>query len=116
MAFGPEAVSLDGRVALVTGAAQGIGAATAVTLARFGADVAACDRNAEGLAATAAHVRDAGPRCVTGELDVRDGDAVRAWLAVVAAELGRVDVLVNNAGGGFYAPFAAVSEKITGYT
>jgi 3-oxoacyl-[acyl-carrier protein] reductase len=111
VAFGPEAVALDGRVALVTGAAQGIGAATALTLARFGADLAACDRNEAGLAETATAVEALGRRCVPGVLDVRDGDAVRAWLDVVADAYGHVDVLVNNAGGGFYAPFASVSEK-----
>ena len=48
---------------------------------------------------------------MTGVLDVRDGDAVRTWLATIEREYGRVDVLVNNAGGGFYAPFEKVSEK-----
>ncbi len=111
MAFGRDAVDLGGKVALVTGAAQGIGAATAVTLARFGADVAACDREPGGLHATAAAIDAAGRRCVSGELDVRDRDAVTGWLADVAAAYGRIDVLVNNAGGGFYAPFADVSPK-----
>jgi 3-oxoacyl-[acyl-carrier protein] reductase len=111
MPFGPDAVALDGRVAVVTGAAQGIGAATASTLARFGADLAICDRDATGMAVTAADVNAVGRRCVTGVLDVRDGDAVRTWLATVEREFGRVDVLVNNAGGGFYAAFEQVSEK-----
>lgn len=111
MPFGPDAVSLDGKVALVTGAAQGIGAATASTLARFGADLAICDRNADGMAATAADVTGVGRRCVTATLDVRDGDAVSGWLVEVAAAYEHVDVLVNNAGGGFYAAFADVSDK-----
>ena len=111
MPFGPEAVTLEGKVALVTGAAQGIGAATAVTLARFGADLAGCDRRATGLAETAGTVEAAGRRFVSGVLDVRDGDAVRAWLDDVSGAFGHLDVLVNNAGGGFYAPFDAVSEK-----
>jgi 3-oxoacyl-[acyl-carrier protein] reductase len=109
--FGPDAVSLDGKVALVTGGAQGIGAATASTLARFGADLAICDRNVDGMATTAADVESVGRRCLTGALDVRDGDAVRTWLGTVGDEYGHVDVLVNNAGGGFYAAFADVSEK-----
>lgn len=111
MPFGPDAVSLDGKVAVVTGAAQGIGAATASTLARFGADLAICDRDAEGMARTAADVEATGRRCATGVLDVRDGDAVRTWLGEIDRVYGRVDVLVNNAGGGFYAPFETVSEK-----
>jgi 3-oxoacyl-[acyl-carrier protein] reductase len=111
MPFGPDAVSLDGKVAVVTGAAQGIGAATASTLARFGADLAICDRDADGLAQTAADVEAVGRRCLTGVLDVRDGEAVSIWLGAVEGEFGRVDVLVNNAGGGFYASFQDVSEK-----
>jgi NAD(P)-dependent dehydrogenase (short-subunit alcohol dehydrogenase family) len=106
-----SAVALDGRVAVVTGAAQGIGAAVAEALAVFGADVAICDRNAEGMAVTAASVSGAGRRCVTGELDVRDGEAVAAWLGEVADAFGSVDVLVNNAGGGFWASFMDVSAK-----
>jgi NAD(P)-dependent dehydrogenase (short-subunit alcohol dehydrogenase family) len=108
---GPDAVSLDGKVALVTGGAQGIGAAAAIALAGFGADLAICDRNTEGMRVTAAAVDALGRRCVTGELDVRDADAVERWLGDVAKELGRVDVLVNNAGGGFYAAFLDVNAK-----
>jgi 3-oxoacyl-[acyl-carrier protein] reductase len=111
VAFGPDALDLAGKVALVTGAAQGIGAATALTLARFGADVAACDREPGGLRATAAAIEATGRGCVTGDLDVRDRDAVTTWLGEVAAAYGRIDVLVNNAGGGFYAPVVEVSAK-----
>jgi NAD(P)-dependent dehydrogenase (short-subunit alcohol dehydrogenase family) len=111
MPFGPDAVDLTDKVALVTGAAQGIGAATALTLARFGADLAACDREPSGLRATAAAIEATGRRCVLGDLDVRDEGAVTAWLGEVAAAYGHVDVLVNNAGGGFYAPVADVSAK-----
>jgi 3-oxoacyl-[acyl-carrier protein] reductase len=111
VSFGPDALDLRGKVALVTGAARGIGAATAVTLARFGADVAGCDRDADGLAATEAGVVAAGRRWLPGQLDVRDAAAVEAWVGDVGRELGRVDVLVNNAGGGFYAAFASVNEK-----
>jgi 3-oxoacyl-[acyl-carrier protein] reductase len=111
MTVGPEAASLDGKVALVTGGAQGIGAAAAVALARFGADLAICDRNVEGMQTTAAEIESLGRRCVTGELDVRDPEAVDRWLGEVGRELGRVDVLVNNAGGGFYAAVLEVNAK-----
>jgi len=94
----PEGMLLTDRVALVTGAAQGIGEACAVALARFGAHVAICDRDAEGLATTAAAIDALGRRVVSAELDVRDADAVDAFLATVEAEYGHVDVLVNNAG------------------
>ena len=107
----PEGVRLDGRVVLVTGAAAGIGAAVARVLARFGADVALCDRDGEGLAATARAIEDHGRRAFPGELDVRDGPAVEAFVARVGADAGRLDGLVNNAGGGFAAPFLEVSAK-----
>jgi len=107
----PAHVRLDGRVALVTGAAAGIGAAVARALARFGADVAACDRDAEGLEATARDVEAAGRRCFRARLDVRDGEAVRAFVARLEQAPGRLDCLVNNAGGGFAAPFLELSEK-----
>jgi NAD(P)-dependent dehydrogenase (short-subunit alcohol dehydrogenase family) len=107
----PGAASLTGRIALVTGAARGIGAATAGALARFGADLAICDRDAAGLRTTALDVEAAGRRCITGELDVRDSAAVDSWVQEVKAAYGRLHVLVNNAGGGFYAAVLDVSPK-----
>ncbi len=108
---GPDAVSLEGRRALVTGAAVGIGEAIAVSLARFGADVAMCDRDAEGLSTTAAEVERAGRRALTGVLDVRDRGAVAAFVEDVGRRWERLDIVVNNAGGGFHAPFTDISPK-----
>jgi 3-oxoacyl-[acyl-carrier protein] reductase len=107
----PERILLTDRVALVTGAARGIGAACAVALARFGADVALADRDTDGLDGVAQQVRATGRSASTAVLDVRDRDAVTTWVAGVATELGRVDVVVNNAGGGFAAPFAELSDR-----
>ncbi len=107
----PTGMLLTDRVAVVTGAAQGIGEACALGLARFGAHVAICDREADGLAATAGDVEALGRRVATGELDVRDPEAVDAFLASVEAAFGHVDVLVNNAGGTFFAPFLDVSGR-----
>jgi 3-oxoacyl-[acyl-carrier protein] reductase len=107
MPITPESVLLTGRRAVVTGAAQGIGAAIATTLARFGADVAICDRDADGLARTAEEIVAGGRHAHTALIDVRDGDAVREWIG----GLDTVDVLVNNAGGGFHAEFTEVNDK-----
>jgi NAD(P)-dependent dehydrogenase (short-subunit alcohol dehydrogenase family) len=102
---------LVGPVAVVTGGAQGIGAATAIALARFGADVAICDRNVEGMAETAAAIEATGGRCVSGELDVRNDEAVEEFIARVHGELGELAIVVNNAGGGFWSPFMDVKAK-----
>jgi len=107
----PASVLLTDRVALVTGAAAGIGRATALALARFGADVAICDRDAEGLATLADEVSVLGRQVHPAVLDVRAADAVNEFLDAVAGAFGRVDVLVNNAGGGFRARFTEVSAK-----
>ena len=111
MPVDPSTPSLGGRTAIVTGAAQGIGAAIASALAAYGADVAMCDRDKDGLATTSATVEAAGCRALTGVLDVRDADAVGQWLTDVGAGLGVIDILVNNAGGGFWSPFLDVRPK-----
>lgn len=109
--IGPAAAALEGKVALVTGAAQGIGAGAAQALAAFGADLAICDRNEAGMRETAASIEGLGRRCATGLLDVRDTEAVDAWVEELAGTYDHLDVLVNNAGGGFYASFADTSLK-----
>ena len=89
-------IALDGRTALVTGAAHGFGRAIAVALAGAGAEVIACDVHDEGLPATTAQ---AGPRCTARRLDVTDAAAVAALTAEFDAAGRAVDILVNNAGG-----------------
>jgi NAD(P)-dependent dehydrogenase (short-subunit alcohol dehydrogenase family) len=107
----PDAVRLDRRVAVVTGAAAGIGRAVALACARAGADLAVCDRDAGGLSDLGSEIGAMDRRVVSSVLDVRDGRQVRAFLDDVADAYDRVDVLVNNAGGGFHAPFLDVSDK-----
>lgn len=107
----PDLVNLSGKVAVVTGAAQGIGEATALALAAFGADVAICDNQADKLPAVHAAIDSSGRRCHSSVLDVRDEPGVGAWLDAVAADLGPIDIIVNNAGGGFHALYENVSPK-----
>ena len=102
---------LLGHRAVVTGAAAGLGAALAIGFAESGADVAICDRDAEGLGRTAAQIRSLGREAFEAQLDVRDGDAIAQFSTDVATQFGTIDVLVNNAGGGFYAPFADITPK-----
>jgi 3-oxoacyl-[acyl-carrier protein] reductase len=93
-----DLLSARGRVVFVTGAARGIGAATALAFARAGARVAMLDREAEPLAATAAAVRTVGGEALTFAVDVTDARAVEAAVGQVIGAWGRLDVLVNNAG------------------
>jgi 3-oxoacyl-[acyl-carrier protein] reductase len=86
------------RVAIVTGAARGIGAATAARLAVDGLDVAVLDLSADDCAHTVSAVGRAGRRSLAVGVDVSDADAVRSAVDRVAAELGPPTVLVNNAG------------------
>jgi NAD(P)-dependent dehydrogenase (short-subunit alcohol dehydrogenase family) len=110
-AIGPESLLLTGRVAIVTGAARGIGRATALAFARLGASVAVCDKLPDELAATTAELEAVGRPVVSSLMDVRDPERVEAFVAEVAAAHHRIDVLVNNAGGGFKAAFTGTSPK-----
>ena len=111
MPLDPSSVLLTDRVALITGAAAGIGRGVAETFARFGADVALCDRDEPNLAAVAQEAEALGRRVVTGVFDVREPDAVADFCTRVGRELGRVDILVNNAGGTFRCSFLDVNAK-----
>ena len=95
--------SLTGRVAVVSGAAQGLGHATALALAQHGADLVLVDRNHAGAEATAAHIRGLGRRAIAFGTDVSNPDAVEELFHQVDAEFGRVDFLGNIAGDGHLA-------------
>ena len=105
-----EPWTLRGGVAVLTGAASGIGAALAVDLARRGMQLALVDVDAAGLEASAAQARAAGAKVSTHVMDVSDHAAVAALPAAVLAQHGRVTALVNNAGvalGGMFEQVAA---------
>ena len=92
------AAPLAGAVALVTGASSGIGEATALALADHGAAVALAARRMDRLEAVAHGIRDAGGTAVAIEADVSDQDQARGAVARTVSELGRLDILINNAG------------------
>ena len=89
---------LEGKTALITGAATGLGAAIAVALARSGAAVALADKPGEALEQTAAEAAAFGHRVYKRPIDVRDLQQIKAGVAEVAAKFGPIDILVNNAG------------------
>jgi NAD(P)-dependent dehydrogenase (short-subunit alcohol dehydrogenase family) len=107
----PESILLTGRTAIVTGAARGIGRGTALALARFGADVAVCDRLGDELAEVVDQVESLGRRAPSAVLDVRDDTAVAEWVAALSHDWSSLDLLVNNAGGGFVSTVAEMSAK-----
>jgi 3-oxoacyl-[acyl-carrier protein] reductase len=90
--------SLAGRIALVTGASQGIGRACALALAEAGAHVALAARNADKLAEVAAEIAAAGGTAHAFTLDVADEESIKACAKDVLAHFGKVEILVNNAG------------------
>jgi 3-oxoacyl-[acyl-carrier protein] reductase len=89
--------SLKDRVALVTGASQGIGRATALALAQAGARVAAAARNVEKLAGVVAEIAAAGGEALAVSMDVADADQVKSGFRQTVEKFGKIDILVNNA-------------------
>ena len=102
---------MDDKVVIVTGAGRGIGAASALTLAEAGADVVITSRTADQLDAVAAQVRDLGRRAVTVPGDVNDLDFLAELAQRAVTDLGRIDVVVNNAGGAPPSQFADLSAR-----
>lgn len=90
--------AFEGRISFVTGAGSGIGQAMALKLAAEGSTVVCSDINEQTAQATAARAEEAGAKAVANALDTADEDAVREALSKTQRDLGRVDVLMNNAG------------------
>jgi peroxisomal 2,4-dienoyl-CoA reductase len=101
----------DGRVALITGGGSGIGRGIADTLAGLGAHVVLASRKQERVDAAAAEIRAAGGKASGVALDVREQERVQQVIAAVAEEHGKIDILVNNAAGNFYAPSESLSAN-----
>ena len=97
---------LQGKVALITGAASGIGLATAQRFASEGASVALADRNAAALETALASLREAGEGHMALHLDVTQESGWANAIATVAERYGKLDILVNNAGFGRFCPIA----------
>jgi 3-oxoacyl-[acyl-carrier protein] reductase len=91
-------MKLEGRVALVTGASQGIGHACALALARQGATVAAAARNQQKLEELVSEIATAGGKASAFVVDVADEDQVKSGIRSALTQFGKIDILVNNAG------------------
>lgn len=102
---------LTGCVALVTGAGRGIGRGIALAFAEAGADVVCAARTRADLEATAGEVRARGRRALVVPCDVMQTEALEALVAATVIEFGRLDLLVNNAGGTGPRPALATSER-----
>ena len=99
----------DGQVVLITGGGSGIGRGIADTLAALGAHVVLASRKQERVDAAAAEIRASGGKASGVALDVREHERVKEAVSRIVEEHGRLDVLVNNAAGNFYAPSETLS-------
>jgi len=99
-----------GKVALITGASRGIGLAIATSLARLGAKVALCARDPEKLDAAAAALKQTGASVVAIPADIRSANEIAPLVRKTEQSLGPIEILVNNAGIGYFAPVQEASE------
>ena len=102
---------LAGRVALITGGGTGIGFGIATEMVKCGAAVAIASRKPDHLHPAVARLREMGGRAHAIEVNVRDRDSVQRMVDETCAQLGGIDILVNNAAGNFYAPSADLSPN-----
>jgi citronellol/citronellal dehydrogenase len=102
---------LNGQVALVTGGGTGMGRATAIEMARCGADVVVLGRRAEPIEDCAKIIQELGRRAVAIPTDIRLPDQIDGAMHRIKDEFGRLDILVNNAGGQFVTPARELNNK-----
>jgi len=103
--------ALQGKTVFITGAASGLGAALAAGLAAAGADIVATDIRSAPLEAGAARLREGGTRVHTIAFDVADPEAARGAIGEAIATLGRLDILINNAGTDVTLPIGELAEE-----
>jgi NAD(P)-dependent dehydrogenase (short-subunit alcohol dehydrogenase family) len=104
-------LGLKGKVAVVTGGTEGIGRATALRLAREGADVAICARRQEPLDKTAVELRKAGAQVLAVSADMSKTADIDRFIKTVVERFGRIDILVNNAGTSARGKFLEIEDK-----
>ncbi|MCI0770112.1 MAG: SDR family NAD(P)-dependent oxidoreductase, partial [Chloroflexi bacterium] len=103
--------SLDGKAAIVTGSAGGIGKGIALGLAAFGANLVIADKDGDTAKATASEIEAMGVQALPLTTDVREFDQVKAMTQATLDRFGGVDILVNNVGGTFREDFVNLSER-----
>ena len=104
-------LGLNGKVALITGGSEGIGAATAKAFAREGARVAICARREEPLKAVESEIRTAGGDCLAMTADVRRAEEIERFIKAANERFGRIDFLINNAGTSAASGFESVTDE-----
>src|SRR5207302_9872407 len=95
-----DGLKLDGKVAIITGAGRGLGRAMSIKFAQSGADIVAASRTKAQLDETAEEVKKTGRKCLIVPTDVTRSEQVNAMAEAAVKEFGRIDILINNAGGG----------------